>query len=260
MRPSSGTSIPRQPHVPGGRSNEMKLPSSARHQAPLPARPPLPVSHPPVLPEATPSPGVPTPAFRTRCLPSGPCAGSPASRRWGSRLPLLPLQPPPRPAPLLRTPLPVLWIRFQVQFCGQGRGGPALHISALHPARPQAPAPSGRPAGPSASPLLCSPRTASAPLAAPTPAAHARLSPSGYISRMRKTWDQGRHSVCRRPIKAGTGAGSRPVLLTTHHDGVIASLPEEGVSLPLVQSPGPLPGHCCPPLPPCPSSGLAVCT
>lgn len=97
MRPSSGTSIPRQPHVPGGRSNEMKLPSSARHQAPLPARPPLPVSHPPVLPEATPSPGVPTPAFRTRCLPSGPCAGSPASRRWGSRLPLLPLQPPPPP-------------------------------------------------------------------------------------------------------------------------------------------------------------------
>ena len=75
----------------------MKLPSSARHQAPLPARPPLPVSHPPVLPAATPSPGVPTPAFRTRCLRSGPCAGSPASRRWGSLLPLRPLQPAPRP-------------------------------------------------------------------------------------------------------------------------------------------------------------------
>ena len=38
-------------------------------------------------------------------------------------------------------------------------------------------------------------------------------------------------------IKAGAGAGSHPALLTKHHDGVTASLPEEGVSLPLVQSP-----------------------
>lgn len=103
MRPSSGTSIPRQPHVSGGRSNEMKLPSSARHEAPLldtrllclpGLRSPYPTRQSSRKPHH--HPGCPLP-------PSGRgvCGAArvpvPASRRWGSLLPLLPLQPAPRP-------------------------------------------------------------------------------------------------------------------------------------------------------------------
>lgn len=262
IRHSSGTSILRQSHVPGGRSNELEASFLCWHQAPLPARPPLPVPHSPVLLEATPSPGMPTPAFRMQCLQSGRVR-SPPFQEVGIPPPAPPARRPapslcsphPRPAPPLRTPFPVLWIQFQVQFCSQGRGGPALYISGFHPAHPQASS-SGQPAPPRPSPRFSVPLELPACPSTPPP----WLLTLSQDPRCTCPGSGSLHSVCCHQNKEGIHVGSHPFFLMTHHDGVTASLPEEGVSLRLVQSPAPLPGHCYPPLPPCPSTSLAACT
>lgn len=100
IRHSSGTSILRQSHVPGDVRMSWKLPSSAGTRLLcLPGR--APVTHSPVLLEATPSPGMPL-------LPSGCSAQSgrvrvPPSRRVSSLLPLLQLR---GPAPSSAAPTP----------------------------------------------------------------------------------------------------------------------------------------------------------
>lgn len=184
--------------------------------------------------------------------PPLPGGGDPSSRSSSS----LPLQPPPPPrapstdppsCPLDSIPGPVLppgpWGARTVHL-GVPPCSPRPHL--LLASQPDPPRPSPRfsvplelPACPSAPPPW--PLTLSQDPRVTCPG-------SGSL-----------HSVRCHQNKEGILVGSHPFFLMTHHDGVTASFPEEGVSLCLVQSPAPLPGHCYPPLPPCPSPSLAAC-